>query len=137
MAPPISMPSGPACARRSPPPTTPTRSTRISDELAAQGAELRDSLVWAQGRIIADDPEAIARGKEADVVVAFIRGRVAELKEELLAEAPYFVLPAGAQATVKALHRAQRPGARADQLARFEQPARRAFGLCQDPQAAA
>ena len=59
--------------------------------------------MWAQGRIIADDPEAIARGKEADVVVAFIRGRVAELKEELLAEAPYFVLPAGAQATVKAL----------------------------------
>ena len=37
-------------------------------------------------------------------MVAFIRGRVAELKEELLAEAPYFVLPAGAQATVKALH---------------------------------
>ena len=59
--------------------------------------------MWAQGRIIADDPEAIARGKEADVVVAFIRERVAELKEELLAEAPYFVLPAGAQATVKAL----------------------------------
>ena len=74
------------------------------DELAAQSAELRDSLVWAPGRIIADDPEAIARGKAADDVVAFIRGRVAELKEELLAEAPYFVLPAGAQATVKALH---------------------------------
>ena len=74
------------------------------DELAAQGAELRDNLVWAHGRIIADDPEAIARGKEGDDVVEFIRGRVAELKEELLAEAPYFVLPAGAQATVKALH---------------------------------
>ncbi|NVP57226.1 hypothetical protein [Mycoplana rhizolycopersici] len=44
--------------------------------LAAQGAELRDSLVWAPGRIIADDPEAIARGKAADDVVAFIRGRV-------------------------------------------------------------
>ena len=37
-------------------------------------------------------------------MVAFIRGRVAELKEELLVESPYFVLPAGAQATVKALH---------------------------------
>ncbi|WP_210300152.1 phospholipase D-like domain-containing protein [Mycoplana azooxidifex] len=65
---------------------------------------MRDSLVWAPGRIIADDPEAIASGKAADDVVTFIRGRVAELKEELLAEAPYFVLPAGAQATVKALH---------------------------------
>ena len=73
-------------------------------ELAAQSAELRDSLVWAPGRIIADDPEAIARGQAADDVVSFIRGRVAELKEELLAEAPYFVLPAGAQAIVKALH---------------------------------
>ena len=74
------------------------------DELAAQGAELRDNLVWAHGRVIADDPEAVARGKEADDVVEFIRARVAELKEELLAEAPYFVLPARAQATVKALH---------------------------------
>jgi putative cardiolipin synthase len=74
------------------------------DELAAQGAELRDNLVWAYGRIIADDPETIARGKESDHVVEFIRGRVAQLKEELLVESPYFVLPAGAQATVKALH---------------------------------
>ena len=37
-------------------------------------------------------------------MVAFIRGRVAQLKEELLAEAPYFVLPARAQATMKSLH---------------------------------
>ena len=74
------------------------------DELAAHGAELRDNLVWAHGQVIADDPEAIASGKEADDVLVFIRARVAELKEELLAEAPYFVLPARAQATVKALH---------------------------------
>ena len=74
------------------------------DELAAQGAELRDNLVWAHGRVIADDPETVALGKESDDVVAFIRGRVAQLKEELLVESPYFVLPAGAQATVKALH---------------------------------
>ena len=74
------------------------------DELAAQGAVLRDNLVWAHGRIIADDPETIARGKESDHVVEFIRGRVAQLKVELLAESPYFVLPARAQATVKALH---------------------------------
>ena len=73
-------------------------------ELAAQGADLRDNLVWAHGRIVADDPAAVTQGKEADDVVAFIRGRIAELKDELLAEAPYFVLPAGAQATVRALH---------------------------------
>ena len=74
------------------------------DELAARGAELRDNLVWAHGRIIADDPQSIARGEDSDDVVEFIRWRVAQLKEELLIESPYFVLPAGAQATVKALH---------------------------------
>jgi cardiolipin synthase C len=74
------------------------------DELAARGAELRDNLVWAHGRIIADDPESIARGEDSDDVVEFIRWRVAQLKEELLIESPYFVLPAGAQATVKALN---------------------------------
>jgi putative cardiolipin synthase len=60
--------------------------------------------VWAHGQVIADDPEKIARGEESDDVTEFIRGRVAKLKEELLVESPYFVLPAGAQATVKALH---------------------------------
>jgi cardiolipin synthase C len=74
------------------------------EELAARGAELRDDLVWARGRIIADDPEAIARAEESDDVVDFLRWRVALLKKELLIESPYFILPAGAQATVKALH---------------------------------
>ena len=46
----------------------------------------------------------VARGEDSDDVVEFIRWRVAQLKEELLIESPYFVLPAGAQATVKALH---------------------------------
>jgi cardiolipin synthase C len=74
------------------------------DELAASGAELRDNLVWAHGGVIADDPETVASGKESDDVVDFIRERVAQLKVELLAESPYFVLAARAQATVKALH---------------------------------
>ena len=74
------------------------------DELAAQAPALRDNLIWAHGRVIADDPECIARGQESDSVIAFIRERIARLKEELLVESPYFVLPAGAQATVKALH---------------------------------
>ena len=72
-------------------------------QLAAQGAELRDNLVWAHGYIVADDPESIAPGKESDDVMAFIRERIAHLKHELLVESPYFVLPARAQATVKAL----------------------------------
>jgi putative cardiolipin synthase len=77
---------------------------RDLNELAAKGAELRSNLVWANGRVIADDPEHITRGQETDDVVEFIRGRTAQLKEELLVETPYFVLPARAQATVKALH---------------------------------
>jgi putative cardiolipin synthase len=74
------------------------------DELVAQSAELCDNLVWAHGQIVADDPETVTRGKESDDVIRFIRERIARLKEELLVETPYFVLPAGAQATVKALH---------------------------------
>jgi cardiolipin synthase C len=74
------------------------------DQLAAQSAEFRDNLTWAHSRVIADDPETVARGKESDDVTEFIRGRIARLKEQLLVESPYFVLPAGAQATVKALH---------------------------------
>ena len=74
------------------------------DNLAARGAELRNNLVWAHGQIIADDPDAVARGEDSDQVVTFIREQVARLKKELLIESPYFVLPAQAQATVKALH---------------------------------
>ena len=65
------------------------------NELAIQGAEFRDNLVWAHGQIVADDPDSIGPGKESDSVINFIRGRIARLKEELLVESPYFVLPAG------------------------------------------
>src|SRR6187200_1397475 len=57
-------------------------------QLAAQGAELRDNLVWANGFVVADDPESIAPGKESDDVMAFIRERIAHLKAELLVESP-------------------------------------------------
>ena len=98
------MPSGCACDKEIAAADYPYPIDQDLDELAARGAELRDNLVWAHGRIIADDPESVARGEDSDDVVEFIRWRVAQLKEELLIESPYFVLPAGAQATVKALH---------------------------------
>ena len=41
------------------------------NQLAAQGAEFRDNLVWAHGQIVADDPESIAPGKESDSVMQF------------------------------------------------------------------
>ena len=72
-------------------------------ELAVRRAELRDNLVWAPARVIADDPN-IAPGTESDDVFEFIRGLIARLHEELLVESPYFVLPAGAQETIRALH---------------------------------
>ena len=106
-------------------------------ELAAQGAELRDNLVWAHGRIIADDPEAVARGQGGRR-----RGRVhprtGRRAEGGAARRGALFRPARRGAGDRqGAARAQCPGARADQLARFEQPARRAFGLCQDPPAAA
>src|SRR3954469_15644463 len=67
------------------------------DRLVSESAELRDNLVWAYGRIVADDPESIVPSKESDDVIEFIRERIAQLKQELLVESPYFVLPAGAQ----------------------------------------
>jgi len=72
------------------------------EQLAVLCNELRDDLIWAPGRIVADDPE-IVPGKESNSVVIFIGERVASLERELLVESPYFVLPAGAQATVKRL----------------------------------
>ena len=65
------------------------------DKLAARGAELRNNLVWAHGQIIADDPEAVARGAESDEVVKFIRERVARLRKELLSSRPISSCPHG------------------------------------------
>ena len=107
------------------------------DELAAQGTELRDNLVWARGRVIADDPETIARAKESDHVVEFIRGRVAQLKKELLVEFAVFCPTRRSPGNRQGAARTQCPGTRADQLSRFERYAAGAFRLRQDPQAAA
>ena len=73
------------------------------DALRAKSTALCDQLVWAPGQIVADDPESVAAGRDSDDVIEFIRTKLAALKAELLVESPYFVLPAGAQSTVKAL----------------------------------
>ena len=73
-------------------------------EMSARANQLRDELVWANGRIIADDPGDIARGEVSDDVFNFLDRRVAELEEELLIESPYFVLRPRAIAIVKELH---------------------------------
>ena len=106
------------------------------DELAAQGADLRNDLVWARGRVIADDPAAVARGKDADDVVAFIRGTGRRAQGGIPRRSALFRAARRRAGDRQGAARSKCPGARADQLARFEQSARRAFGLCQDPQAA-
>ena len=67
----------------------------VMAELAAQGADLRDNLVWARGEVIADKPETIARGKESDDVITFIRGRIARLKEDCSSSRPISSCPPG------------------------------------------
>lgn len=65
---------------------------RDLEAVARQGRELRDSLVWANGRIIVDDPAALAAGEDADVVFNFLHARIDQVEDELLLQSPYFVL---------------------------------------------
>ena len=81
----------------------PYPSDQNMEERALRRAELLDGLVWAPARVIADDPDDVFHDNDADDVVEFVRWRIAQLKEHLLLESPYFVLPVRAQATVKAL----------------------------------
>lgn len=74
------------------------------EERALLRSELLASLVWAHAQVVADDPDDVFHGAASDNVVEFIRERIAHLKDHLLLETPYFVLPARAQAIVKALN---------------------------------
>ena len=74
------------------------------DELVARGAELRDNLVWAHGRIIADDPaiHRPRRGQRRRRRIHQMAGRSAERR--VAHRIALFRPPRRAQATVKALH---------------------------------
>lgn len=81
----------------------PYPSDQNMEERALLRADLLDDLVWAHAQVVADDPDEIFHGNDSDNVVEFVRGRIAQLKDHLLLESPYFVLPARAQAIVKVL----------------------------------
>ena len=66
MVAPISMPFLFVCMRRSPRPTTLILLTRTWRSSRTKAPSFVDNLVWAHGRVIADDPETIASGKESD-----------------------------------------------------------------------
>ena len=74
------------------------------ETIARQGQELRDSLVWAKGSIIVDDPAVLAEGENADVVFAFLHARIDQVEDELLFASPYFVLRTRGIDEVGALH---------------------------------
>ncbi len=65
------------------------------EAIRRHAAEFRKSLVWAEGRIVADDPGAVAAGEDADDVFHFLIGRIDEVQDELLIQSPYFVLRQG------------------------------------------
>ena len=73
------------------------------EERALLRSELFEDLVWANAKVVADDPDEIFHGNDSDNVVEFVRWKIAQLKSHLLLESPYFVLPARAQAIVKVL----------------------------------
>ena len=74
------------------------------ETIARQGRELRDSLVWAEGSIVVDDPAALAEGEDASVVFAFLHARIDQVEDELLLQSPYFVLRTRGIDKVGALH---------------------------------
>jgi putative cardiolipin synthase len=74
------------------------------ETVARQSAAFRDSMVWADGRIIFDDPHAIATGEDADDVSDFLLSRIDRVQDELLIQSPYFVLRSRGIAKAGELH---------------------------------
>jgi putative cardiolipin synthase len=62
------------------------------DYLDRVAAKTRDELVWAEGRIIADDPGDLEDGQDTTGVAEFLAARTGEVEQELMIESPYFVL---------------------------------------------
>ena len=66
--------------------------------------EIRDSLTWAPGRVIWDDPSSIAEGKKVDDIQKAIFRKLETLEKELLIESAYFVARERGIQAVKKLH---------------------------------
>lgn len=81
----------------------PYPSDQNMEERTLLRAELLDDFAWAHAQVVADDPDEVFHGNDSDKVVEFVRWRIAQLKDHLLLESPYFILPARAQAIVKVL----------------------------------
>jgi putative cardiolipin synthase len=62
------------------------------ESLIGQFEEIRDSLIWAPGQVIWDDPSSIEEGKEAAVMHEALHRKLQTLEKELLIESAYFVV---------------------------------------------
>jgi putative cardiolipin synthase len=62
------------------------------DTLRGQMAEIRDSFVWAPGRVVWDDPSSVQEGKEASAMEDALHRKIQTLQRELLIESAYFVV---------------------------------------------
>ena len=60
--------------------------------LRAEMAEIRDSFVWAPGRVVWDDPSTVQEGRGASVLYDALSRKLQTLQQELLIESAYFVV---------------------------------------------
>jgi len=74
------------------------------ESLIGQFEEIRDSLIWAPGQVVWDDPSSIEEGKEAAVMQEAIYRKLETLDNELLIESAYFVLRERGIQVAKKLH---------------------------------
>jgi putative cardiolipin synthase len=62
------------------------------DTLREQMAEIRDSFVWAPGRVVWDDPSTVQEGREASAMDDALHRKIQTIQRELLIESAYFVV---------------------------------------------
>ena len=74
------------------------------ESLIGQFEEIRDSLIWAPGKVVWDDPSSIEEGKEAAVMHEAIHRKLQTLEKELLIESAYFVIRERGIQVAKKLH---------------------------------
>ena len=63
------------------------------DELRAQLVQIRDSFIWAPGRVLVEYPSRVTTAAEIGVIHKALSQRLSEAEREVLVESPYFVLP--------------------------------------------
>ena len=63
------------------------------DELRTRLINIRDNFIWANGKVLVEDPSRVNTGAEIGVIHNALTQRVSEVEHELLIESPYFVLP--------------------------------------------